>query len=242
MYYIFQLGQGNSVLCHCYYQNLPNWIQNPIFIWEQDKPTLFQDMYTLAMTINHYYYEHDHKYYYTRQAEKEAFKSYSQKQGKASFAGNVIASQNKASPSPMALSTKSPLSKLFLFHTLKKQSNSLQVDFFSKLASNSKLTSNKHKKCLENNLHLYCSTGDHKLDSCSKKQTTVTFKGYSTLATANSLTVTFEKTLEKQRTTSRTLYRLKAMLNFPIQQQVLFDSTYLLFLILIYSLSLLLLS
>ena len=26
MYYIFQLGWGNSVLYHCYYQGLPNWI------------------------------------------------------------------------------------------------------------------------------------------------------------------------------------------------------------------------
>ena len=242
MCYVFQLGQGNSVLCHCYYQDLPNWIQNPISIWKQGKPTSFQDIYTLAMTINHCYYEHDYKYYCARQAEKKALESYSQKQGKSSSAGNVIASQNKASPSSMASSTKSPLSKLSLFYTLKKQSNSLQVDLSSKLASNSKLTSNEHKKCLENNLYLYCSAGDHKLDSCPKKQTTVTFKDHSALATANSLIVAFEKTSEKQRTTFRTLYRLKAMLNFPIQQQVLFDSTHLLFLILIYSLSLLLLS
>jgi len=55
--YASQLGWGNSVLCYRYYQGLPNWIQDPIFTWKQEKPTSFQDMYTLAMTINHRYWE-----------------------------------------------------------------------------------------------------------------------------------------------------------------------------------------
>jgi len=42
------------------------------------------------------------------------------------------------------------------------------VDLSSKLASNGKLTSDEHKKYLENNLCLYCGAGDHKLDSCPK--------------------------------------------------------------------------
>ena len=43
------------------------------------------------------------------------------------------------------------------------------MDLFSKLANNGKLTSDKCKKCLKNNLYLYCDAGDHKLDFCSKK-------------------------------------------------------------------------
>ena len=65
------------------------------------------------------------------------------------------------------------------------------MNFSSKLASNSKLTSNKHKKQLENNLYLYYGAEDHKLDSCLKKQTTVTSKGHSTSTT------TSEKLLEE---------------------------------------------
>ena len=57
------------------------------------------------------------------------------------------------------------------------------MDFSSKLASNSKLTSNKHKKHLENNLCLYCGAENHKLDSCSKKQTTVSSKSCSIVVT-----------------------------------------------------------
>jgi len=91
MRYASQLGWGNSVLCHCYYQGLPNRIQDPISIQEQGKPTLFQDMYALAMTIDHCYWEQDHERHHTRQAEKETLKSHSWKQGKASTSCSAIA-------------------------------------------------------------------------------------------------------------------------------------------------------
>ena len=55
MRYASQLGWRNSVLCHRYYQGLSNRIQNPISTWEQGKPTSFQNMYALAMSINHHY-------------------------------------------------------------------------------------------------------------------------------------------------------------------------------------------
>jgi len=84
----------------------------------------------------------------------------------------------------VALSAKLS-SKLSLSSTFKKQPNSLQVNLSSKLARNSKLTSDEHKKQLENNLYLYCGVGDYKLDFCSKKQTTVTPKDHSAVATAS---------------------------------------------------------
>ena len=36
------------------------------------------------------------------------------------------------------------------------------MNLSSKLASNNKLTSDKHKKHFENNLCIYCGAGDHK--------------------------------------------------------------------------------
>ena len=66
MRYASQLGWGNSVLCHRYYQGLPNRIQDPISTWEQGKPTLFQDMYALAITINHCYWERDCECHHAR--------------------------------------------------------------------------------------------------------------------------------------------------------------------------------
>ena len=71
------------------------------------------------------------------------------------------------------------------------------MDLSSKLASNGKLTSDKHKKYFKNNLCLYCGTGDYKLDSCSKKQTMVTSKDCGTSATADTLTAASKKPLEK---------------------------------------------
>ena len=185
MHYASQLGWRNSVLCHCYYQGLPNQIQDPISTWEQGKPTSFQDMYALAMTNNHCYWEQDHKHHCVRQVEKEALKFHSRKQGKASTSSSAMASQNKANTPLVAPSTKNSSSKSSLSPALKKQPNTLQMDLSSKLASNGKLTSDEHKKHLKNNLCLYCGVGDHKLDSCLKKQTMVSLKGCSTSTTAS---------------------------------------------------------
>jgi len=71
------------------------------------------------------------------------------------------------------------------------------VDLSFKLANNGKLTSNECKKHLENNLYLYCGAGDHKLDSCPKKQTTVSPKSHSASATANTPAAASEKLSEK---------------------------------------------
>ena len=149
------------------------------------------------MTINHHYWECDYECHCTRQVEKETLKSHSQKQGKASTSSPAMASQNKANPSLVASSAKNPSPKSSLSPTPKKQPNSPWVDFSSKLASNGKLTSDKHKKCLKNNLYLYCGVEDHKLDSCPKKQTIVTPKDCSASATADPPAAASEKLLEK---------------------------------------------
>ena len=108
-----------------------------------------------------------------------------------------MASQNKANPSLAASSAKNPSSKPSPAPAPKKQPNTLQVDLSSKLASNGKLTSDERKKCLENNLCLYCGVGDHKLDFCPKKQTMVSPKGRSASATADTPAAASEKSLEK---------------------------------------------
>jgi len=56
----------------------------------------------------------------------------------------------------------------------------LQGNLFLKLANDSKLTSNKQKKKLNNNLCLFYKAEDYKLGFCSKKQALVTSKSYST--------------------------------------------------------------
>jgi len=71
------------------------------------------------------------------------------------------------------------------------------MDLSSKLANNGKLTSDEHKKHLENNLCFYCGAGDYKLDSCPKKQTTVSLKGHDASTTTNTPVAASEKPSEK---------------------------------------------
>ena len=149
------------------------------------------------MTIDHHYWERDHKCHCARQAEKEALESYSWKQRKASTSGSVMASQSKANPSPVASFAKNSSSKSFPSPTPKKQPSTPWVDLSFKLASNGKLTSDEHKKCLKNNLCLYYGAEDHKLDFCPKKQTTVSSKGYGASATIDTPAAASEKPSEK---------------------------------------------
>jgi len=149
------------------------------------------------MTINHCYWERDRECHCARQVEKEALESHSWKQGKAFTSSSVTISQSKANLSLAASSTKNFLSKSSLSPTSKKQPNTPWVDLSSKLASNGKLTSDKCKKCLKNNLCLYCGVGDHKLDSCPKKQITVSPKGRGTSVTADTPAAASEKPSEK---------------------------------------------
>ena len=123
MCYVSQLGWGNSILCHRYYKGLPNQIQDPISTREQGKPTLFQNMYALVMTIDHRYWERDRKCHCARQVEKEALESHSRKQGKAFTSSSVTASQSIANSALVASSTKNPFSKSSLSPAPKKQPN-----------------------------------------------------------------------------------------------------------------------
>ena len=149
------------------------------------------------MTINHCYWEQDCEHYHARQVEKKTLESHFWKQEKAFTSSTAMVLQNKANPSLAASFAKNSSSKLSLSSTSKKQPNTLWVDLSSKLASNNKLTSDEHNKHLENNLCLYCSAEDYKLDSCPKKQSTVSPKGCNTSATADTLTAASEKPLEK---------------------------------------------
>ena len=97
----------------------------------------------------------------------------------------------------MASSAKNPSFKSSPSPAPKKQLNTPRVDLSSKLANNGKLTSDKRKKHLENNLCLYYSAGDHKLDSYSKKQTIVSPKGRGTSATVDTLAAASKKPSEK---------------------------------------------
>jgi len=82
MQYTVQLNWGDTVLCHHFYQGLPNRLQNLIANREQGKPTSFYAMYQLAITFNNCYWERNHEWDYLQNTEREAADSHHRKQGK----------------------------------------------------------------------------------------------------------------------------------------------------------------
>ena len=61
MWYTAQLNWGDSVLCYCFYQGLPNHLQDLIANLEQGKPISFYTTYQLAITFDNYYWERNHE-------------------------------------------------------------------------------------------------------------------------------------------------------------------------------------
>jgi len=57
MRYAAQLNWGDTVLCHRFYQRLPNRLQDLIANREQGKPTSSHAMYQLAITFDNRYWE-----------------------------------------------------------------------------------------------------------------------------------------------------------------------------------------
>ena len=55
MWYAAQLNWDDVVLCHCFYQGLPNCLQDLIANQEQEKPTSFHSIYQLAITFYNRY-------------------------------------------------------------------------------------------------------------------------------------------------------------------------------------------
>ena len=98
MWYTAQLNWGNTVLCHRFYQGLPNRLQDLIANQEQGKPTSFHAMYQLAITFDNRYWERNRERDCFHNMEKKAADSHYRKQGRmAQFSAS---SQSSALPRP----------------------------------------------------------------------------------------------------------------------------------------------
>jgi len=76
MWYAAQLNWGDTVLCHRFYQGLPNCLQDLIANWEQGKPTSFHAMYQLAIIFDNRYWERNHERDRFHNMEKEVADSH----------------------------------------------------------------------------------------------------------------------------------------------------------------------
>jgi len=76
MWYAAQWNWGDIVLCHRFYQGLPNCLQDLIANREQEKPTSFHAMYQLAITFNNHYWERNREQDCLQNTEKKAADSH----------------------------------------------------------------------------------------------------------------------------------------------------------------------
>ena len=176
MWYAAQLNWGDSVLCHCFYQGLPNCLQDLIANREQGKPNSFQAMYQLAITFDNRYWERNCKRDRFWNTEKDAADSHNRRQGKTT---QYAASSQNSVPSRPQSSTAPPQTALSRNSQKPPRASSIakspslftpRVDLSNKLGRDGKLNDNERKRRIDNNLCLYCRSKDHKVDGCLRKQ------------------------------------------------------------------------
>jgi len=177
MRYAAQLNWGDTVLCHRFYQGLPNHLQDLIANQEQEKPISFHAMYQLAITFDNRYWERNHERDRFRNTEKEAADSYHRKQGRmAQFSASSQSSapsrpQSSTAPPQTAPSRNSQKPPRASSSIAKLPSPSTpHVDLSDKLGRDGKLNGNERKRRIDNNLCLYYRSKDCKVDECPRKQ------------------------------------------------------------------------
>jgi len=177
MWYAAQLNWGDTVLCHRFYQGLPNHLQDLIANREQGKPTSFHAMYQLAITFDNHYWERNREQDRFRNIEKEAADSHHRKQDRmAQFSASL---QSSAPSCPQSSTTPPQTAPSWSSQKPSRQPSSIvklpspstpRVDLSDKLGRDGKLNGNERKHRIDNNLCLYCGSKDHKVDGCPRKQ------------------------------------------------------------------------
>ena len=177
IWYAAQLNWGDSVLCYCFYQGLPNRLQDPIANREQGKPNSFQAMYQLAITFDNHCWERNREQDCLQNTEKDAADSHNRKQGRmAQFSAssqNSAPSRSQSSTTPpQTAPSQSSLKPPRASSSIAKSPSPFtpHVDLSDKLGRDGKLNGNECKCCIDNNLCLYCRSKDHKVDRCPRKQ------------------------------------------------------------------------
>ena len=177
MRYAAQLNWGNSVLCHHFYQGLPNRLQDPIANREQGKPNFFQTMYQLVITFDNRYWERNRERDRFWNTEKDAADSHNWRQGKTIH--YAASSQNSVPPRPQLSTAPPQTAPSQNSQKPPRASSSIAklpspstpcVDLSDKLGRDGKLNGNERKHHIDNNLCLYCRLKDHKVDGCPRKQ------------------------------------------------------------------------
>jgi len=134
-------------------------------------------MYQLAITFDNRYWERNCERDRFWNTEKDAADSHNQRQEKTIYytasSQNSVPSRPQSSTAPPQTtpsrnSQKPPRASSSIAKS--PSPSTPRVDLSDKLGRDGKLNSNERKRCIENNLCLYCKSKDHKVDRCPRKQ------------------------------------------------------------------------
>jgi len=134
-------------------------------------------MYQLAITFDNHYWEQNRERDRLQNTEKDTADSHNRRQGKttqyAASSQNSVPSRSQSSTAPPQTtssrnSQKPPRASSFMAKS--PSPSTPRVDLSDKLGRDRKLNGNECKRCINNNLCLYCGSKDHKIDRCPRKQ------------------------------------------------------------------------
>ena len=145
-------GYGDGALWHYFYTSLPEWIKDELS-WI-GKLWMLDGLCVLSQEIDVRYWEHKDELARSSKSQSTSSPKPSNSRGNSSKSGNTTSSASTSSSSKPAN---------------KPVSGSTWPDLTAKLGKDGKLTANEQKRCLDNNLCMFCGGTRHFANKCHKK-------------------------------------------------------------------------
>jgi len=151
---------GDGALCRLFYSGLPDRLKDEIA--QVRKPLTLNGLRALCQEINARYWERKDEISRTTKSQPTSSTTKSSNSG-----GNSSNSGQEKSKTgnPSSSANSSGSSKA----TSNQSSSGSRPDLTNKLGKDGKLTADERKRCLENNLCMFCGGTGHFVDNCPKK-------------------------------------------------------------------------
>ena len=152
-------GYGDSALQHYFYTGLPDRIKDELS-WI-GKPWTLDELHALSQEIDAHYWEHKDELAHSSKSQSTSSPKPS------NSGGNSSKSRQEKSKSSNTTSSASTSGSSKLAN--KPTSGSTWLDLTAKLGKDGKLTADEQKRCLDNNLCMFCGGTGHFANKCHKK-------------------------------------------------------------------------
>ena len=149
----------DGALCHLFYSGLPDRLKDEIA--RVGKPWTLDGLRALCQEIDAHYWEHKDEVSCSAKSQPLSSKPSNSGGNSSSKSGQEKSKTGNSS----SLANSSGLSK----PNKQPSSSSLKPDLTSKLGKDGKLTADKRKRRLDNNLCMFCGGTGHFTDQCPKK-------------------------------------------------------------------------